>query len=77
MTTSEAVRQVLAEEVARQRRKPGEVSRTAGVGKNTLYRVLNRGATVEVQTLWAIAAALEVPVQELAFRVDQRLAGRR
>lgn len=72
MTTSEAVRQVLAEEVTRQRRKLGEVARTAGVGKNTLYRVVNLGATMEVPTLWALAQALDVPVSEIAFRADQK-----
>lgn len=75
MTTSEAVRAVLVEEVARQRRKLGEVSRAAGVGKNTLYRVVNDGATLEVPTLWALAAALDVPVTEIAFRVERRLIG--
>jgi DNA-binding phage protein len=76
METTEAVRQVIREEIERQHRKPGEVSRSAGVSKNTLYRVLDAGGTVTVDTLWALAGALRVPMPELSFRVDQRRAGR-
>lgn len=76
MDTTEAVKRVLAEEIARQRRRPGEVSRTAGVGKNTLYRILEGRVDLAVSTLWALSRALDVPMQEIAFRVDQRLSGR-
>jgi hypothetical protein len=75
MDTNVAVQLVLEEEIKRQRRTPGEVSRTAGIGKNTLAKV-GRGAKLTVQTLWAVSDALRVPMTEIAFRVDQRRAGR-
>lgn len=76
MEIAEAVRHVINEEIARQHRKPGEVSRTAGVGKNTLYRILDENAVPGVDTIWKVAKALRVPMPEFSFRVDERLAGR-
>ena len=75
MDTNVAVQLVLAEEIQRQKRTPGEVSRSAGIGKNTLAKV-SKGAKMTVPTLWAVTDALGVPMPEFAFRVDQRRKGR-
>lgn len=76
METSQAIREVLREEIERQRRKPAEVSRSAGMSKNTLYRILDNGGTLTAPNLWAVAGTLRVPMTEIAFRVDERVAGR-
>lgn len=75
MDTNAAVRQVIEEEIGRQGRTAGEVSRKAGVGRNTLGKV-KKGSTMSVPTLWAVSDALGVPMTEIAFRVDQRRSGR-
>lgn len=64
---------VLTEEMRRQNRKPGEVCVAAGVNKNALYKVRDGGG-LKVETLAALARALDVPLSEIAFRVERRMA---
>jgi DNA-binding phage protein len=74
MEIREHVAAVLLEEVKRQRRQRAEVARTAGLNKNALYR-LRDGATLTVDSLWALCESLDVSVQEFALRVNLRKNG--
>jgi len=74
MRPTEAAKAVLEEEMGRQRRTAGEVCKTAGINKNALYRV-RAGGSLMLDTLWALAAALKLPMTEFAFRVEKRLQG--
>jgi DNA-binding phage protein len=74
MQIREHVAAVLLEEVKRQRRLRAEVARTAGLNKNALYRLAD-GATLTVDSLWALTGALDLTMEEFVARVHLRTHG--
>jgi transcriptional regulator with XRE-family HTH domain len=71
MTVSKVLGTILSEEAKRQNLSDRKVGERAG-HKNALYK-LKSGGTVTVESLWGLAGAVGLPVEELAYRVNQRL----